>query len=240
MLSGTSLASLASLASFVMALLPAPASSQVAANARQDPDQIRQAVMVFLQEQTSRMSGDVHTQITNPDARLSLAACDAPQPFLPKGGRLWGKTTIGVRCLSPVNWTMYLQVQVQVMGEYIVSARPLAMGQLLQADQFTKMKGELTTLPNGIVSDLSQLEGQTINTALPAGVPIRLDSLRRQQVIAAGQMVRLSARGPGFSVSGEARAMLGAAEGQTVQVKTAGGQQISGVARAGGVVEVVN
>lgn len=229
-----------SAAALLLALGCAAAQAQGTAGARQDPDQIRQAVQVFLLEQTAGLTGQVNTQISNLDPRLTLAQCDAPQPFLPKGGRLWGKTTIGVRCLAPANWTIYMQVQVQVLGEYIVSARPISNGQLLQADQFTKIKGELNSLPNGIVTDVAQLAGQTINTSLPAGAPVRLDSLRKQQVISAGQIVRLSAKGPGFQVSSEARAILGASEGQVVQVKTPGGQQVSGVARAGGVVEVVN
>ncbi len=224
----------------LLATLSASALAQAQQAARQDPEQIRQAVQVFLQEQTAGLPGQVNTQIGNLDPRLSLAQCHAPQPFLPKGGRLWGKTTLGVRCLAPVNWTLYLQVQVQVLGEYIVTARPLSNGQLIGAEHLTKIKGELTSLPNGIVSDLSQVVGQSINTSLPAGGPVRLDSLRKQQVIAAGQVVRLLAKGPGFQVSSEGKAILGASEGQTVQVKTASGQQLSGIARSGGVVEVAN
>lgn len=224
----------------LLGLLPASTLAQNTPAARQDPEQIRQAVQVFLQEQTAGLPGQVNTQIGNLDPRLSLAQCDAPQPFLPKGGRLWGKTTLGVRCIAPVNWTLYVQVQVQVMGEYFVTARPVSNGQLLSAEHLTKMKGELSSLPNGIVSDVAQVAGQTINTSLPAGVPVRLDSLRRQQVITAGQVVRLLAKGPGFQVSSEGKAILGASEGQTVQVKTASGQQLSGVARTGGVVEVIN
>jgi flagella basal body P-ring formation protein FlgA len=44
--------------------------------------------------------------------------------------------------------------------------------------------------------------------------------------------------GNGFSVSSEGRAMSTAGDGQVVQVRTAGGQQISGIAKAGGMVEV--
>jgi len=44
--------------------------------------------------------------------------------------------------------------------------------------------------------------------------------------------------GPGFRVSAEARALNSAAEGQIAQARTASGQVVSGVAKAGGVVEV--
>ena len=44
--------------------------------------------------------------------------------------------------------------------------------------------------------------------------------------------------GRGFSVATEGRAVTGAAEGQTVRVQTASGKTLSGVARAGRVVQV--
>jgi flagella basal body P-ring formation protein FlgA len=50
--------------------------------------------------------------------------------------------------------------------------------------------------------------------------------------------VRVVSGGAGFRVSAEARAVAAASEGQIVQVRTAGGQQVSGVAKAGGLVEV--
>eukprot|EP01041_Mallomonas_annulata_P037177 gene37177-60424_t len=67
---------------------------------------------------------------------------------------------------------------------------------------------------------------------------MRLDTLRSKQVITAGQLVRVVSGGAGFRVSAEARAVAAASEGQIVQVRTAGGQQVSGVAKAGGLVEV--
>jgi flagella basal body P-ring formation protein FlgA len=44
--------------------------------------------------------------------------------------------------------------------------------------------------------------------------------------------------GSGFSVSAEGRAMSTAGDGQVVQVKTGNGQQITGIAKTGGMVEV--
>jgi flagella basal body P-ring formation protein FlgA len=62
--------------------------------------------------------------------------------------------------------------------------------------------------------------------------------LRSQQVISSGQLVKLVSSGPGFTVSSEARAINNASDGQLVQVKTASGQHISGIAQAGGIVRV--
>jgi len=67
---------------------------------------------------------------------------------------------------------------------------------------------------------------------------MRLDTLRRKPVVMQGQRVRVVSSGNGFQVASEGRAIGSAGDGQTVQVRTQSGQQISGVARAGGLVEV--
>jgi flagella basal body P-ring formation protein FlgA len=52
--------------------------------------------------------------------------------------------------------------------------------------------------------------------------------------------VRITAKGPGFSVSSEGKALNNATEGQVVQVRTSSGQTVSGIARPSGIVEITN
>lgn len=217
--------------------LTGPASPQTQA-ARQDATLIQQTVEQFLQLQTAGLPGEAKFNIGQIDKRLSLSTCPAPEAFLPKGSRLWGKTTIGVRCTTPSPWTIYVAVAVQVSGEYLVTATPLGQGQTIGANDIAKVKGDLTSLPNGIVTDPNQAIGRIIALPLPAGAPLRADALRTQQAVQQGQTVRLISSGPGFKVSTEARALNNATEGQVAQVKTASGQVVSGVAKTGGVVEV--
>ncbi|MEG2961858.1 MAG: flagellar basal body P-ring formation chaperone FlgA, partial [Janthinobacterium sp.] len=80
--------------------------------------------------------------------------------------------------------------------------------------------------------------GASTNISLPPGTPMRLDTLRRKPVVMQGQLVRVVSSGNGFQVASEGRAIGSAGDGQTVQVRTQSGQQISGVARPGGMVEV--
>jgi flagella basal body P-ring formation protein FlgA len=57
-------------------------------------------------------------------------------------------------------------------------------------------------------------------------------------VIRQGQSVKVISRGNGFEVTNEGRAMSNAAEGQLAQVRMAGGQVVSGIARPGGAIEI--
>ncbi|MFP5391818.1 MAG: flagellar basal body P-ring formation chaperone FlgA [Gammaproteobacteria bacterium] len=209
------------------------------APARQDPAALRQVAEQFLQGQSAGLPGQVTITVGNIDARMNLAACAAPEAFQQPGAKPWGKTTVGVRCTAPVAWTVYIQAQVSVLGQYVAAAVPLAAGKPIDATQLVMVSGDLGTLPNGVATELSQAVGRTSAMPLAAGAPLRIDMLRSQPVVQQGQAVRVVSKGAGFSVSAEARAIGTAGDGQVVQVRAGNGAILSGVARAGGTVEVV-
>lgn len=218
-------------------LIATSAAAQQAPVPRQDPAVVRQVVEQFLHTQSTGLPGQVSITV-NPLDRLNLAGCAAPEAFLPPGSRVWGRTTVGVRCTTPVNWSVYISANVHVMGEYLSTATALAQGKLIEPQDLVKTKGDLTLLPPGILTDASQAVGRTLGVSLAGGSPLRQDSLRMQQVVQQNQTVRLVTNGRGFRVSSEAKALNNASEGQVVQARAANGQVISGVAKAGGIVEI--
>jgi flagellar basal body P-ring formation protein FlgA len=219
-----------------LAAPPLWAQSATAA-ARQDGAALRKVAESYLQAQSAGLPGKVTIKVGAVDPRLALAACPAPEAFQQPGARPWGKTTVGVRCTAPV-WTVFLQAQVSVLADYITAAVPLAQGQAIEAGQLTTMQGDIAAMPNGIITDMAQALGRTPIVSLPAGAPLRLDSLKSKPVVQQNQAVRIVSRGENFSVSGEGKAIANAGEGQVVQVRTPRGAIISGTARQGGVVEV--
>jgi len=219
--------------------LAAAQSAPAPAPARQDPAALRQVVEQYLQTQSAGLPGTVTITVGALDARMALAACAAPEAFQQPGARAWGKTTVGVRCAAPTAWTVYIQAQVGVQAEYVAAAMPLAQGQAIDAAQLVMVKGDLAALPNSVLTDMAQAVGKTSTMSLPSGAPLRADQLRSKPVVQQGQAVKVVSGGAGFQVSAEAKAIGSAGEGQVVQVRTPGGAILSGVARAGGLVEVV-
>ncbi len=232
------IARLMSLSALLASCVLPPVFAQPVAAARQDLATLRTVVEQFLQVQTAGLNGEVTVTVGALDARMNLAACTAPQAFQQPGARAFGKTTVGVRCTAPTPWTVYIQAQVSVLAEYVAAVTPLASGQAIDASQLVMVKGDLGSLPNGVLTDMAQAIGKTSAMSIAAGAPLRSDILKSRPVVQQGQAVRVVSGGRGFKVSTEARAIGNAAEGQVVQARTQGGAIISGVARAGGLVEV--
>ncbi|MFL9923723.1 flagellar basal body P-ring formation chaperone FlgA [Herbaspirillum lusitanum] len=205
---------------------------------RQKLADLQQAAEQFLKQQTSGMPGQITISVDPVDSRLILAACLEPQAFMPNGARLWGKTTVGLKCVAPSPWTIYVRANVQVMADYFVTATPLAQGQTIGPNDVTRLKGDLSTLPTGVITEESQAVGRVAAMSLRAGTPLRMDAIRNQRVVQQGQPVRVVSIGAGFQISTEARALTNATEGQLAQAKTSAGQVVSGIAKPGGILEI--
>ena len=109
----------------------------------------------------------------------------------------------------------------------------------MSAADLSRNHGELTALPDGLLTDPFQAIGRSASISLPAGRPLRGDMLRQVAAVQQGQSVKVLATGPGFQVTGgDGRALNTAADGQVVQVRMANGHIVSGLARVGGTVEV--
>lgn len=228
------------IAALLLALIIAPCNALAnrAAEPRQDLSALRQKAEAFLATQSQGYPGQVEIKVGAIDRRLHLAQCSAPEVFLPAGSRAWGKTSIGIRCSAPAAWTIYVQANVSVMGQYLIAAAPLPQGHVVSTEDLVAANGDLTRLPPGIFTDAAQAVGRTVGMSLMAGAVLRQDMLKTPMAIQRGQTVLLTSTGNGFSISAEGRAMGSAGEGQIVQVKVASGELVSGVARPGGRVEV--
>lgn len=198
------------------------------------PEQLR----LFLEKETTGVAGRVEVSIGTPDARLHLAACQKMQPFVPTGTRLWGRTTLGVRCVEGAVWQVFLPAHIKVFGQAPVAARPLNMGDGVAGGDVRFEEVELTRFPAGAFADPAQLADKQLSRSVAAGQPLMRDYFRARQVVAQGDSVKVVYAGPGFAVSTQGRALSGATEGQNVRVVTEAGKTLNGTARSGRIVEV--
>lgn len=206
------------------------------AGAHQPPEPVEHAVRAFLQREVQGMPGEVRIAVRGFDPANRLPACAAIAPFLPSGVRPWGTINVGVRCDAPMAWTAYVQAQVQVFGAYLVAARSLRSAEMLGTQDIELRSGELTALPDNVLTSPEQAVGHLTRFAVAEGMPLRASSLRPPNAVSRGRPVQVFTQGEGFTVSGEGQALNDAAPGERVRVRLANGQIVQGIAREDGTV----
>lgn len=207
--------------------------------AQQPPLPVEQAARQLLEREAAGLPGDVSIAVEPFQADNRLPACTGLEAFLPAGARAWGRLSVGVRCSAPIAWTVFVPARVAVIGEYLVTARPIRAGQIIGSADLIRQSADLTTLPEDTLRDESRATGKHTRFAVAAGTPLRAGMLRLPPVVQQGQNVRVISGGEGFRVSNEGRALNRAAEGEAVRVRLPGGQVVQGTARFDGAVEIL-
>lgn len=197
----------------------------------------KDAVLDYLRINTRSLPGEVSFAVNVQDDAV-LPECANPEVVPTQGGRLWGKTQIGVLCPGVTGSIRYISAQIKVVGDYYTTTHPLAAGMQLTAADITAVRGDLTQQPLSAVTNMQQAVGSVLSVGLMQGQTLRNENLRRPITVRSGQQVRVFTHGPGFTVTQDGRAVGQATEGQVVQVRLGNGQSISGIARVDGTVEV--
>ncbi|WP_240648414.1 flagellar basal body P-ring formation chaperone FlgA [Pararobbsia silviterrae] len=204
---------------------------------KQDPAVIMKVAEDFLREQAAGLPGRV-TITVPPVGPHGLAACDNLQAFMAPGAPVWGRTTVGVRCVGDRPWTLYVLARISVEATYYVAARQIMPGDVIQATDLLPRDGDLAVMPRAIVTDPSQAVGAVAQNRITPGLPVRTDLIRSVNAIQLGQTVKVVAEGNGFSISTDGSALNNAGPGQQVRVKTDNGQTVVGTATGRGVVQI--
>lgn len=195
----------------------------------------------FLRIQTRGLPGKVSVVVGSTGGSTTLPPCPVLEASLPSGGRAWGKTTVIVRCRGgegDPTWKLYIQAQVRVEGNYLVTVRALPQGHVVSEADVRPQSGDLTEMPPTLLTDSAQAIGRTLMLPVAAGGPLRSDLMRSPQLVQPGQSVKVVSGGAGFQVANEGQSLNGASVGQVVRVRLNNGQIVSGVARSAGLVEV--
>ncbi|MFT3802889.1 MAG: flagellar basal body P-ring formation chaperone FlgA [Burkholderiaceae bacterium] len=215
------------LAAIALSLSAAPAPAQ-------DADPGEAIVRRFVESQVGA-GNRVEVVVGQLDPRWRLAPCERIEPFVPAGIRLWGRTSIGVRCVQGANWTISLPVTVKVFGNALVANQNLAYNAPAFAQQFRLEEVDLTREPAQLVTDSAQIDGKVMARPISAGQALRQDHLRVAQTISAGDPVKVRIVGEGFAVSADGVALSPGGDGQTLRVRLDNGKILAGTVKDRGV-----
>ena len=219
------------------ALLSGAAHAQYAPQeAAQDPAALHQEAQRFAetlgQERAEAIGGVAHVTVSQPDARLRLAACAQIEAYQPPGARPLGHTMVGVRCISGRPWQVFLPAEIHVEAPVWMVNQPLPAGHVLAAEDLVQRTQEVlvTEGDNRVLTAMDTPPfGATLARPVGSQMVLHASDLHDASRIAAGDSVQVIYAGAGFTVQTDGKSVNAASPGQSVQVRMAGGSVVSGV-----------
>lgn len=207
----------------------------------QSTETLRQSVTHFLQAKTvNHPRQDIEINVGRIDRRLKLAACQSsPEAFLPAGARLQGKLTVGLRCLGPKLWTVYVPAQIKIFANVITAVQPLLRGTEITADNVMSVRQELSQLRTGYFTNPLEVIGKILTQNLVAGQAITPKRLKARILVHRGEKVTIVATAGALKVRGKGKALKDAARGELVSVRSSRSKRIvQGIVTKAGTVNV--
>jgi flagella basal body P-ring formation protein FlgA len=207
----------------------------------QDLAAVRQTALSYAAAQAqAHGDGTTSVRVGRLDERLRLSPClDGLEAFLPAGSTLTGNTTIGVRCLGPTTWSVYLSARVTAFAEVVVARRYLPRGTVLTGDTVELASKDVGTLNMGYFSAVSDLSGQVLKRALRPGVVVTPGLIAPVMAVRRGERVEIRARAGGLEVTSMGKALADGAVGDWIEVRNMSSKKvIEGRVEGPGVVQV--
>jgi flagella basal body P-ring formation protein FlgA len=183
----------------------------------------------FFKARDPQHAADMTVVVRTPQAQWP--GCATPELQLPGNSRQWGNISIAANCDQN---RRFLQVQVQVTGQYLVASRQVARGSNLSPADFRLETGRLDELPARALVESSGVTDAVALRDIPPGQPVTANMVRQPWRVKAGQNVMVVASGNGFNASSAGRALNNASAAQMVRVRMGNGQVVSGRVDADG------
>jgi flagellar basal body P-ring formation protein FlgA len=195
---------------------------------------IRSTAEAYVKSLISSGKGQNTVSVGALDGRLRRAHCPARElsASLPPGMTLQARSTIGVTCAGPVQWTVYVPVTVESTVDVLVLTHAVNRDARLSASDVTIERRRTAGPGNMFLTSPSELNGRTARRPLAAGTTLAVDMFTADLVVRRGQQVTLLSSGGMIEVRASGRAMADGAEGARIQV-----QNLSSMRVIEGVVE---
>ena len=200
--------------------------------------QSEDAVKQFLAKHPS-LEGRSYSLQIDPN-KLDFPVCaKTPSVQLLRKDKAWGKLLLNLKCESGQVWSRPVGLYVTVKGQYLVAARPLKAGQVLSANDYKWVDGDLSKMGESLIDSPELIQDMELSRAQQPGNALRLNDFRQMSVIKLGDQVRVAILGRGFAIDASGQALADTATGASVKVRISDGKIIQGTAVKQGLVEVV-
>lgn len=205
----------------------------------QSLQQIRQAAEDFVRSRLPATAAAHHIEAMRLDPRLRLRACAAALQTFAANAHGSARTTVGVRCTNPVLWTLYVSVGIEIEAPVLVLRRALPSQAVIEAQDVERQRRRLPGSTAAFINELSELQGQRLRRAVPAGTVLTANLLRPDVVVHRGQQVTLLAANGIVEIRARGQALSEGGTADRVRVQNLSSRKIvEGVVQSDGVVRV--
>lgn len=207
----------------IFILLSALIATEMAGAASSTAEQIHRAADDFLTEFATAQDArgyEVTYDTGELDPRLSLDLCeDAPTAAF--SGDPWTTTqpSLLVSCEGDRPWRMFLPVNLEIHGQGLVAARPLARGERLTESALKTQSIAINATRRSPIRQQEQLVGMEMRRGINTGTVFTADLLTAPDAISRGDHVVITARTGGFSVRSRGKALGNGGIGEQVMVE---------------------
>ncbi len=201
---------------------------------------IEQVAYVYALSQAAAQYDNPQISMNGLDTRLRLQQCSGELSAFSKVIRSGlGSQTIGVKCYTPVAWTVYVPVKVKVFKPVVVATKRLLAKQIVSQSDIRIEQKDIGTLHRGHTSDMSLFIGQQLKYSIATGTVIDPQSLLVKKLVHRGEHIMLIAKAGSMEVRMSGTALADAKRGQRVRVRNLSSKRIvEGVVDAPGIVRV--
>lgn len=207
----------------IFIFLIAAFAANVAGAATTTADQIHRAAGQFLEAFATDQSVrgyEVTHDLGVLDARLSLDSCESA-PAVSFSGDPWktAQPSLLVSCEGSRPWRMFLPVSLEIHGQGLVAARPLARGERITASALKSRAVEINATRRSPIREKAQLIGMEMRRGINTGTVFTADLLTAPEAIERGDHVVITAKTGGFSVRSRGKALSSGSIGEQVMVE---------------------
>jgi flagella basal body P-ring formation protein FlgA len=171
--------------------------------------------------------GNIEVEAGYLDRRLRLDPCGAPLETAVSSGDIGpGNLTVSVRCAGPSPWTLHVPVEVRVVTEVVVLARPVSRGDALSPEDVRLEPRDVTRYHRGYFTALDQVVGRELRRSSGVGQILSDLIVRRPLWVRRGERVSLVAGTGRFQVRMQGEVLADGGQGDTVRVKNLSSERV--------------
>lgn len=202
-------------------LLPILWNVSATASSSESLATIRETAEQFAIEQIDRTGlSNIEAHAKSMDERLKLGKCETPLEAFNSGNTAnLSRTTIGVRCLGPKPWTLYVPVRISATASAVFTSQPLTRGEGIEEKHLEIRQVPFDQLPRNYFSTVEALLDKQLRQSLRAQIVVTANAVAPKEVVQRGQEVIILANGKNIQVRMNGIALSSGASGELISVR---------------------